>query len=88
MAGSVQNMPMSVEHDRIRLELDDFTKLRGGTAMDTEGPLWYRGLAQGEEGSLHPHVEEVLRRYEVERIVVGHTQPMAPSCLDLTRVYC
>ncbi|MSO24069.1 MAG: protein-tyrosine-phosphatase [Acidobacteria bacterium] len=60
-------------NDRIRNELEDFTKLQGGIVMDGEGPLWYRGLAQGNEKILEPHVQTVLRNHKVERIVIGHT---------------
>ena len=40
-----------------------------------DGPLWYRGLAEGNERALWRTVEEICRRQEVERIVIGHTQP-------------
>jgi hypothetical protein len=60
-------------NERVRAELEDFTKLKGGIASDEEGPLWYRGLAQGDEKTLGPHVETVLRKHGVERIVIGHT---------------
>jgi hypothetical protein len=60
-------------NERVREELEDFTKLRGGIVMDGEGPLWYRGLAQGDEMSLEPHVKAVLKTHQAERIVVGHT---------------
>ncbi len=60
-------------NDRIRNELEDFTKLQGGIVMDGEGPLWYRGLAQGDEKALEPHVQTVLKKHKVERIVIGHT---------------
>lgn len=58
---------------RVREELEDFTKLRGGIVIDGEGPLWYRGLAQGDEKTLEPHVQAVLRNDKVERIVIGHS---------------
>jgi hypothetical protein len=40
---------------------------------DPEGPLWYRGLALEPEAGLAPHVDAVLARHGVARIVVGHT---------------
>ena len=60
-------------NERVREELEDFTKLQGGIVMDGEGPLWYRGLAQGDERALELHVKAVLKNYQIERIVIGHT---------------
>ncbi len=60
-------------NDRVREELEDFTKLRGGIVMDGEGPLWYRGLARDDETALEPHLKAVLKAHQVERIVIGHT---------------
>ena len=60
-------------NERVREELEDFTKLQGGIVMDGEGPLWYRGLAQGDERALELHVEAVLKNNEAERMVIGHT---------------
>jgi hypothetical protein len=60
-------------NERIRAELADFTKLRGGLVEDEDGPLWYRGLALGDEKAMAPHVEKVARSYGVSRIVIGHT---------------
>ncbi len=41
--------------------------------MDPEGPLWYRGLAQGPETELDAHVSGLLERFGAKAIVVGHT---------------
>jgi hypothetical protein len=60
-------------NQRVRDELRDFTKLPGGTVMDTEGPLWFRGLAHGAEAPLVDHLNAVLARHGADRIVVGHT---------------
>jgi Calcineurin-like phosphoesterase len=60
-------------NDRIREELNDPAKLQGGWAMDPEGPLWYRGLAEGDEQTLAMHVATVLMNLKAERMVVGHT---------------
>ncbi len=60
-------------NQKLRAELEDFTKLAGGVAADEEGPLWYRGLASGEEASLTAHVEQILEQYGARRIVIGHT---------------
>jgi hypothetical protein len=60
-------------NERVRAELEDFSKLEGGIVQDPNGPLWYRGLAQGEEPLLEAHVRKVLANYKIERIAVGHT---------------
>jgi hypothetical protein len=60
-------------NDTIHAELADFSKLQGGMAMDDDGPLWYRGLADGDETQLAAQVRTVLENFHVNRIVVGHT---------------
>ncbi|MDX2056693.1 MAG: metallophosphoesterase [Gemmatimonadales bacterium] len=42
-------------------------------ADDPDGPLWYRGLATGVEAELAAHVDQVLNRFGVKHIVIGHT---------------
>ncbi len=54
-------------------ELRDFSKLQAGVATHSEGPLWYRGLAQQEEAIEEPHLEELLDGLDAKRIVIGHT---------------
>ena len=55
------DLKLQMINERVRDELEDFTKLQGGTVMDGEGPLWYRGLAQGDEKTLEPHVKAILQ---------------------------
>jgi hypothetical protein len=43
-----------------------------------DGPLWYRGLALNEEAAERAHLEALLARHRVSRIVVGHTK-LAPA---------
>jgi Calcineurin-like phosphoesterase len=57
----------------IRRELADPERLLPGTTTDTQGPLWYRGLAEGDPGPIESHLQEVLRFHGVRRIVIGHT---------------
>ncbi len=45
----------------------------GNIAEDTEGPLWYRGLATGDETALSAHVDSVLRMLGVSHVAIGHT---------------
>ncbi len=60
-------------NQRVRDELADPNRLQGGIVLDQNGPLWYRGLALGEERELTSHVQKVLKNYGVERIVTSHT---------------
>jgi len=41
----------------------------------SDGPFWYRGLALGDEKAFAPEVKKILGLQEVDRIVIGHTQP-------------
>jgi hypothetical protein len=59
-------------NDRIRDELREPNPLTALVSADPEGPLWYRGLAQGGP-ELAPHVEAVLQKHGVKRVVIGHT---------------
>lgn len=61
-------------NERVREELKNPTpvRLQGGITTDQEGPLWYRGLAQGDE-SLDPLVDKIRKNFGVDLIVIGHT---------------
>jgi len=60
----------------VRKELKDTSLLQGGLSVASDGPLWYRGLAQGNEEELAPGLDAALESYGVERIVIGHTPTM------------
>ena len=60
-------------NDRVREELEDFSKLEAGIVTDMEGPLWYRGLAQDSEEEVEPSLDAILTRHGVKTIVMGHT---------------
>jgi TPR repeat protein len=64
-------------NDEVRRELNDFTTLHGGIVTDEDGPLWNRALATGDETTLAPLVDELLKHFDVDRIVVGHTYAQA-----------
>jgi hypothetical protein len=42
-------------------------------ADDPEGPLWFRGLALGDEAAMAATVDQVLAHFAVSHIVIGHT---------------
>jgi hypothetical protein len=67
------SVPIRSINETVRAELEDFGKLKGGMAMDPEGPLWYRGLAEKEASQLGPEVDTVLGSFQCQRIVIGHT---------------
>jgi len=62
-------------NDRIREELQEGLSLKAqdGVSRDAEGPLWWRGLAQDTEEMLAPHVDQLLAKHKVRRIIIGHT---------------
>jgi len=66
-------MPLKDINRTARAELADFARLREGMVIDSEGPLWYRGLAERPEAEEEAHVEAVLQSFGVRRVVVGHT---------------
>ncbi|MGH9370195.1 MAG: metallophosphoesterase [Vicinamibacterales bacterium] len=57
--------------------LKRFQGLIAGPLVDPQGPLWYRGLANLPDQA-EPQIETLLRRYDAQRIVVGHT-PQLPG---------
>ena len=65
-------VPLGDLNDRVRQSLAG----QGpdpGIAEDSEGPLWYRGLATGDEALLTAHVDQALASFGVKHIVIGHT---------------
>ena len=60
-------------NQEIRRELADPEHLLPGGVTDPQGPLRYRGFVEEAGPALEPHLQRVLRTWEVHRIVVGHT---------------
>jgi Calcineurin-like phosphoesterase len=59
-------------NERIRTELADPDPMTALVTSDPDGPLWFRGLAQGDP-ALAPHLAAVLEKHQSRRMVVGHT---------------
>lgn len=59
-------------NETVRRELQNADPETALVTQDEDGPLWYRGLARGD-ATLAPHVDAVLRRHAVRRLVIGHT---------------
>jgi len=57
----------------VRRELNDSARLDGGIATDQQGPLWARDLAEGDETKLAGLVDQLLKHFDVDRIVIGHS---------------
>ncbi len=67
-------MPIREINDRVRKELNDPRLLTpDGIVRASDGPLWYRGMARGNEQELAPLVKTVLANFQVKRIVIGHS---------------
>jgi hypothetical protein len=59
-------------NERIRQELREADPLTAVITSDPDGPLWFRGLAQGDPALAGP-LETVLKRHGCRRMVIGHT---------------
>ena len=72
---SSELLPLSITaiNDRVRAELnrEDFEGEPLGTADN--GPLWYRGLARGDEVAERAALNSVLDHFGAKMIVLGHT---------------
>lgn len=66
---------MSIDeiNNQVRRELGGDLPEEPGLSEADDGPLWYRGLATGDEGQEAAHVDAVLAAFDVDRIVIGHT---------------
>ena len=65
--------PLTSINDQVRKELDGSIPPPEAMIVSEDGPLWYRGLAEGDEQALAAHVDAILANFGVKRIVVGHT---------------
>ncbi|MBZ5515490.1 MAG: metallophosphoesterase [Acidobacteriia bacterium] len=54
-------------------DMREFANIGDWAISSPDGPLWYRGYAQEPTERLQSFVEKTLRRFEAQRIVVGHT---------------
>ncbi|MDQ2901019.1 MAG: protein-tyrosine-phosphatase, partial [Acidobacteriota bacterium] len=61
----------------VREELDNPQKLQGGIVTDEDGPLFYRGLAKGDEKTLSAGLDKVLQKFDAKREVIGHSYARA-----------
>ncbi|MFN0181032.1 MAG: metallophosphoesterase [Gemmatimonadales bacterium] len=67
-------VPLAELNAKVRAALaPDAPADKGNIAEDPEGPLWFRGLATGDEVTLSAHLDSVLAAFGVSRLVIGHT---------------
>ncbi|MBK1877606.1 metallophosphoesterase [Pelagicoccus mobilis] len=60
-------------NDEIRKGFEDLEQTDLGIVEKEDGPLWYRGLAMGDEDPERPHLETLLENFDVDHIILGHT---------------
>lgn len=80
--------------DRINTDLRTHLGARGGGSdevgflLGPEGPLWFRGYFEDQEGALSDaQVASVLRTFKAKAVVVGHTTVDQVEALHGGRVY-
>ena len=54
-------------------DLMTFLNLRSLNIISPDGPLWYRGYAQESDSEFVPKLDQVLKRFKIHHVVVGHT---------------
>ena len=63
-------------HPKVAASFATLEKIRTTSLLfASDGPFWYRGLALGDEKAFAPEVKKILGFQDVDRIVIGHTQP-------------
>ena len=72
---SASLLPLSIRdiNTRVRAELNREPVEGEPLGSADNGPLWYRGLAMGDEATERPALEAVLAHYDARMIVLGHT---------------
>ena len=59
--------------DDINKGVREGLKTGGGMARDSGGPLWYRGLARGDDRGVAGQLKPVFKTHKAKHIVIGHT---------------
>ena len=72
---SAELLPLSITdiNERVRAELNREAFEGEPLGTSDNGPLWYRGLARGDEATERPALNSVLAHFDAEMIVLGHT---------------
>ncbi len=69
----VELMPIDVINSGISATLRDAHAGPDNPATSEEGPLWYRGLTNGDEAAETEAVDRMLGFHDADRIVIAHT---------------
>ncbi len=65
-----------VPHPKLAASFATLERIKNTSLLfASDGPFWYRGLALGDEKAFAPEVKKILGLQDVDRIVIGHTQP-------------
>ncbi len=62
-------------HEKLRPHFLAIERATRSVLFANDGPLMYRGLAEGLEQRLTPHVDRLLEFHRSAAVVIGHTQP-------------
>lgn len=65
--------PIERLNEAVQRSLADPSDYRNSILREQDGPLWYRGLALGNEEAEQPHLDALLAQHDVKRIILGHT---------------
>jgi hypothetical protein len=72
LSPSILGMTIREINEQVRRELKN--EVVDGIVTAEDGPLWYRDLASNKEtAETAAHVEALLKAYDADRIVLGHT---------------
>lgn len=66
--------PRPAMNDAVRAALRGQPNATYPEILESDGPLWYRGLSQNAEATENANLENVLRSQGVARVIVGHTK--------------
>ena len=69
LGGAYATMSLDKLNEGIRKGLATGT----GMARDSNGPLWHRALAKGDDASINEQVKPIFKTHGVNHIVLGHT---------------
>ncbi|MFP6737202.1 MAG: metallophosphoesterase [Planctomycetota bacterium] len=69
LGGAYSTMSLDQLNEGIRKGLATGT----GMARDSNGPLWHRALAKGDDASVSEQVKPIFKTHAVNHIVLGHT---------------
>ncbi len=70
---------LGIEDPQLRALADRMEVVKDGPIFASDSVVWYRGMAEEPVRKLERFVTETLKRQDVDRVVIGHTQPWEKS---------